>query len=328
MKRSKAGLVLLIIGLVFLILTPIWKWGIGPSLVKIPDNVNAPSVYEGVLTLHVDPTTLSLLPPEMAVKIPLTITRVDKSDKAKYTGSVAVVEGIADAKGPGGKVFFSYDKFFAMDRHNARNLPGNGSDMDRTGYSLMLPFGTQKKSYPVWDDDTGKAGDIKFVKEETRDGFKNKNVPVYIFESSGTDPTVKPPLGLPDKLDGAQIKALVAGMPGVGPLNLVDTQEYPIAYLKSTEATAAVEPRTGTFNDVDIKEEYTVDTSALGIPNIKLATLAYEQTRENVAWNIDNNARNFGMLALAHLWVPLILLILGIVLFVPGLILFLRKPAA
>jgi hypothetical protein len=327
-KRSKAGLVLLIIGLVFLILTPIWKWGIGPSLVKIPDNVNTPSVYEGILTLHVDPTTLSLLPPEMAVKIPLTITRVDKSDKAKYTGSVAVIEETMDAKGPGGKSFLTYDKFFAMDRHTSKNVSGNGSDADRTGYYVLLPFGTQKKAYPMWDDDTGKTGDIEFVKEETRDGFKNKDVPVYIFEGSGTDTTVKPPLGLPDKLAGAQIKALVAGMPGVGPLNLVDTQEYPITYLKSTEATAAVEPRTGTFNDVEVKEEYTVDTSSLGIPNIKLATLEYDQTPENVAWNIDFNAKNFGLLDLAHLWVPLILLVLGIALFVPGLILFLRKPAA
>ncbi|MFH1148975.1 MAG: porin PorA family protein [Actinomycetota bacterium] len=328
MKRSKGGLVLMIIGLIFLILTPVWKWAIAPMLVKLPDNINSPSVYEGTLTLFVDPNTLSLLPADMAVKIPLTITRVDTSDKAKYTSSIGVVEETVDAKGPAGKSFLTGDKFFAMDRRTNENVAGHGSNVDRTGYSVLLPFGTEKKSYPYWDDDVGKTSDINYVKEETRDGFKSKDVKVFIFEGSGTDPMVEPPFGLPDKLAGSQIKALVAGMPGVPPLNLNDTEEYPITFLKGAEAVIAIEPRTGTINDVDLKETYSVDTSTLGIPNIKLATLNYKQTPESVAWNIDNNAKNFGLLDLAQLWIPLILLILGIVLFVPGLILFLRPPRA
>jgi len=322
MKRSKAALVILIIGIVILILTPIFKWVIGPKLVKIPDTINTTSVYEGTLTLYIDPNTLQPLPPELSVKVPLAITRKDVSDTAKGSSSVAVVKETVKAVGPAGKTFISWTKYFAMDRFKSNNVSGHGSDMNRQGYFILLPFNLQKKGYLMWDDDTGKAGEAKFVAVKKMDGVKYKGINCYVFKVAGQDPTINPPLGLPKTISGAEVKTILAD-PNFA---AVDTQQYPITYIKRTEATLIADQITGTLVALpDYNEIYYVDATALGKGNIKLATLHYAQTPENIQTVIDDAAKFHNQLALANTWIPLIMLILGIVLTLVGGIWFAVK---
>jgi len=333
MKRSKAALVILIIGLVILILSPVFKWGIGPMLVKVPDTIDTTSVYDGTLTLFVDPTTLTVLPPEMAVVIPLSIERRDLSQPAKSTGSVAIIKETTNAKGPAGKEFINTTHYFALDRKTSENVPGNGSDTNRKGFYPILPIGAKKVTYQLWDQDTGRTGDTVYTKTVTLQGFKYKNVPCYEYKATGkAEPTVEPPLGLPKTITGAQIKALASGISGLNPAQLsglVDTEKYPITYLKQTTATIVAEPRTGSIVQVPLDTEtYYVDASAMGLPNIKLARVQYSQTLENVAEVLDESAANWGLLDLAGLWIPLILLIVGVVLTAIGGIWFARKKPA
>jgi hypothetical protein len=317
--------VLIIIGIIVIALAPIWKWAIGPQLLKLPDDIDTTSIYEGVLSLSVDPNSLALLPPELEVKVPLTITRTDVSQPDLSTGSVAVVKENVSAVGPGGKEFITWEKFYAMDRKTAENVPGNNSDMDREGYFLLYGFGVKQESYPIWDDDTMKTTDSEFVKEETRDGFDNADVPVYVFEVGGKDKMVEPPLGLPDKISGAQIKALINNR--ALPFN--DTEMYKIDFLKDTQATLVVEPRTGIIVDIPSYDEtYYVDAGALGMGEIKLANLLYRQTGENVREQIDDAASFFGLLDMVQIWIPVILLVVGLIILIIGIALFARKPKA
>ncbi|MHB8896873.1 MAG: porin PorA family protein [Candidatus Geothermincolia bacterium] len=330
MKRSKGALVVLIIGLVILVLSPIWKWGIGPMLIKVPDTIDTTSVYDGTLTLYVDPTSLALLPPEMAVVIPLSIARRDLSQPAKSTGSVAVIKETTNAKGPAGKEFINTTHYFAIDRKTSENVPGNGSDTNRKGFYPILPIGAKKITYQLWDQDTGKTGPANFTKTVTREGFKFKNVQCYEYKATGKpDPTVEPPLGLPKTISGAQIKSLASGIPGLSPTllaGLVDTQKYPITYQKQTTATIVAEPRTGSIVQVPLNTEaYFVDASAMGLPSIKLAQVQYRQTPEKVAEVIDESAANWGLLDMVGLWIPLILLIVGVIVAAIGGIWFARK---
>ena len=101
-----------------------------------------------------------------------------------------------------------------------------------------------------------------------------------------------------------------------------------ITYLDQTTATIVGEPRTGSIVNAINSDTYTVDASAVGLGKIKLATISYKQVPENVAKVMDETAENFGLLDMVGLWIPLILLILGLVVTVLGLILFLRKKPA
>jgi Porin PorA len=326
MKRSKAALVILIIGIVILILTPIFKWVIGPKLVKIPDTINTTNVYEGTLTLYVDPASLQVLPPDTPVKVPLAITRKDVSDTSKGSSGVAVVKETVKAVGPAGKTFISWTKYYSMDRFKSINVSGHGSDMNRQGYFILLPFNLQKKSYQMWDDDTGKLGDAKFVAVKKMDGVKFKGITCYVFKVAGQDPTINPPLGLPKTISGAEVKSILSN-PNFA---VTDTQQYPIGYIKRTEATLVADQKTGTIIALpDYNEIYYVDASALGQGNIKIATLHYAQTPENIATVIDDAAKFHNQIDLASTWLPLIMLILGVLLTVVGAIWFAvkKKPA-
>jgi hypothetical protein len=332
MKRSKAALVILIIGLVILILAPIWKWAIAPSLVKVPDNIDVTSIYDGMLTLNIDPTSLAVLPADMSVKIPLQIKRRDLSQPDKSTGSVALIKETAKAIGPAGKTFIDTTMYYALDRKNSENVPGNGSDVNRTGWYPLLPINAQKKTYPLWGNDTHKTGDAVYSNETKIAGLTTPAQTCYVYKvDSKPDATVAPPLGLPAKLSGAQIKAVASGIPGLNPASvagLVDTEMYPITYLQQTVATITGEPRTGSIVKADNKDTYSIDASAMGLGQIKLATVSYKQNPENVAQVMDDTAKNFGLLDMVYIWIPLVLLILGLVLTIIGAIWFARKKPA
>jgi len=326
-KRSKAGIVFVIIGLVLVLIAPVWKWGVVPTVVKLPDAIDQTLIYEGVLTLNVDPTSMSPLPPDMAVKIPLTITRVDLSDKAKGTNKVAVVKETAVAKGPGNKDFLSYTKYYALDRKTGKNVAGKNSDQNRTDYSLMLGFFVKNDgSYAVWDDDVGQAGKLEYITTEKMDGFTYKNVEVKEWKFVGSpEKTKEPPLGMPSKITGAQIKAVLNNTS----LPFNDTDMYPIDYLKATTSTIRVDTKTGSiFDIVDYKDEYFVDATALGMGKLKLAQIQYHQTPENIKQNLDVAAKSYMLLNSVEIYLPLIMLILGLIALVIGLALIIVKKSS
>jgi hypothetical protein len=326
MGRSKAALVILIIGLVILILAPIWKWGIGPMLVKVPDTIDATSVYDGTLSLYVDPASFTPLPADAPVKVPLQITRVDQSQPAKSTGSVAVIKETQKAIGPAGKTFIEGTMYYALDRKTSENVSNPAADFDRTGFYPILPIGVEKITYKLWGDDTRSTGDAKFVKVDKVSGFTTPATDVYWFKVEGSpEKTYSPPLGLPATISGADAKKL-SGNPN---LAVNDTEQYPITYLKQTTAVIASEPRTGSIVDVTNTDTYFVDASALGQGNIKLASINYVQTRESVKQLIDESAENWNLLDMVYLWIPLILLIVGVALTATGGIWFaVSKPKA
>lgn len=334
MKRSRAGMIILIIGLVILILSPIWKWAIGPMMVKVPDTIDVTSVYDGVLSLNVDPTSLSLLPPELTVKVPLSIVRRDVSQPSKSSSSVAVIKETTKAVGPRVEPFINTTMYYALDRKTSMNVADHGADANRKGLYPILPIGVKKQTYQMWSDDLGRTGPAKFVKTTKVTGLTTPATECFVFLATGpAEPTINPPLGLPKSLTGAQIKALAASMPGVNPASLAglsDTAQYPITYMKKTTATLVAEPRTGSIVSVQSNtDEYSIDASALGLGTIKLASIHFEQIAENVAKVMDETAENFALLKMVGLYIPLVLLILGVILTAIGGIWFARKkPAA
>ena len=327
MKKSKAGLVLIIIGVVFIALVPIWKWGLGPSLVKLPDTIDSVSNYDGLLTLNIDPNSLSPLPPDIKLKIPVSITRKDISAPEKSSGDVAVIKETGVGVGPGGKKLTDYTKYFALDRKTGKNVTSDEANVkNRTDYSLLLGFYVDKDgTYSLWDDDTRTTGKLQFVKETTVDGFTSKNVPAIVWKGSGKNKMVVPPLGLPEKVSGAQIKALL-GNPAL-PYN--DTEMYPITFVKSVAASVISGVKTGQFlNVLDNKEEYFVDATAAGLGEIKIGSLQLRETAFSKKRSTDGGTEAYMLLDAVSTYIPLGLLIIGLIILGIGLALYLRKQEA
>jgi hypothetical protein len=329
-KLSKSGIALVVIGIILVIMAPIWKWVIGPQFVKIPDNLNETAVYDGTLTLYANPVTLTLIP--AGLKIPITVTRRDISRPASSTSSVAVIEEkvlvtttVADSATKTLVAGLGYDKFFALNRKSSKNVSGYDKIKSREGYSILFPMGTQEKTYPVWDDDTGKTGDVVFVKESTLDGVTHKGVKVFRFTGKGTiEKMVAPPAGFPAQLPGSVIKQIL-GNPN---LVIPDTALISIDYFKKTDATIVVEPRTGAIVDIPAyRDQFYVNRALSGPADyLQLASVAYSQTKASTATGVDNSAKYFGLLDLVQIWLPLIFLVVGLIILIVGVFLG-RKPS-
>lgn len=325
MKRSRAGIIVIVIGLVLAVAAPVWKWAIAPMFIRIPDDLSIESVYKGTLKLYADADNMEFYPEGQEVTLPVTVTRKDVSVPTKSDSEAAVVREQVEAVGPDGEVLISWDKYFALDRKTALNLPGHNSDRDREGYYVMLPMGAEQVTYEMWDDDTELTGDAVFSSEETRDGNDFKDITVYVYEADGDlEPMVEPPLGLPGQLSGKEIKEIL----GDPTINLADDTMLPIEYLKQARVTIVAEPRTGAVVDLPAyHEEYYVNAGLPGYPpnNILMGVLDYKQTPESVAFVIDESARYFALLDLVTMWLPLMLLVVGLITIILGVLLGVRK---
>jgi hypothetical protein len=325
LRHSRAGIAVIIIGVAVLAMAPIWKWAIAPAFLKLPDDISVTSEYEGTLTLYADPEQMVLLPKGQEQVIPLEITRTTESVPEKSDSAVAVIEETVKAVGPDGGTILAWEKFYALDRVSSENVNGYGTEIDREGFYPMLPMGTEKRSYQMWSDDTGGTGEATFVREEAIDGNDYKSVTVYVFEAGGEpEPMVEPPLGLPEELSGQVIKQIL-GDPSI---QIPDDVMLPLEYLKKTEITFTVEPRTGAVVDVSSnKEVFYINAALPGQPDdlMPLAELQYRQTDDNVGQVIDDTAGYFGLLDLATLWLPMIFLIVGLIVVIIGIFIGLRK---
>lgn len=327
MKLSKTSIVLIVIGAILVIAAPIWRWVVAPQFIRIPDDIEVESVYEGTLTLYADPDTMVFYTD--GKEIPVDITRTDTSVPEKSSSDVAVIRETVEVKNrETGEILeeYGWDRAYALDRQTSENVSYEGVEKDRKGYYIMLPMGTETKSYDMWDEDLERTGEVDFIKKETRSGEKHKSVEVYVF---GTDSDLEriygTPPGMPAELSGAQIKELLQD-PSV---DLPDTLMLPIEYYKKTEVQLVVEPRTGAFVDIPLyHEEYYANKALPGDdPDyILLAEIDYSQIEENVMTVVDDTAEYFGLLDLVKLWIPLIFLVMGLIFLLVGLFLG-RQPS-
>jgi hypothetical protein len=319
LKRSGAIITAVVIGVILIVFAPVWRWVIAPQFTKVPNNIDITSIYKGSLTLYVNPQKFTLYPKGKQVIVPLTITRRDTSQPGKSDSTAAAIKEQLVAKGPAAKTFIRWTRYYAVDRKSSENIAGHNSDMSRQGYYIMLPMGTKKTPYQLWDDDLQKTGEAKFVRVETRQGNKHKQVKVFVFKVTGTPETmIKPPMGLSATLPGKTIKAIL-GNPNIA---LPDNTMFPIEYMKKTDASLVAEPRTGAIVDIPMyHEEYYANAALPGEKAnlLPLAVLDYGQTSASVRAVVDYSAKYFGLLDLVTMWLPIIFLVVGLIVLLIGI---------
>jgi hypothetical protein len=325
-KRTRAGIALLILGLMFVALAPAWAWGIGPAFVRLPDSLKVVSDYKGTLTLFADRVTSRFFPAGQQQVVPLRIHADDHTVPSKSNRSVLVMEEhvtIKDANTGLVQEGVRPDAVYALDRRTCENVPGFIKGIDRVGWTVTFPIGSQKVDYPMWDDELNKCVFAEYAGQSTVDGDKYKNVKVYIYKTPGEMmPMAVPPPGLPATISGKAVK----GMTGRSDLPVSDTQMMKVDYFKKIASTTYVEPRTGIVVYVpSYRYDYYVKNGPGQSPEfMKLATVQYARDGANARRDVDSAAKYFPLLDLDLTWTPLSYLLTGLVLIAIGLVVMRR----
>jgi hypothetical protein len=273
--KGIASKILIALGIIFILAAILW-WAIAVNaLVKIPDDVDSTTYYQGEMTWYVNPITQEPLPEGSEMKGKMEVERSVLADSKQYSSSIALLTeevktSIKDLPGIPALPDQTYKFAYVLDRKNSENVKDDRAFawktenvVDREGtYYPLLPFDTSKdRTYKVWKNEINEAAESEFVNEEEKEG-----VTVYNFKGSFENKEVTPTyievLGLPQQMTFADIKPVLVAM-GVDVDNLIalatqrlspeDLQALnqalqaaiPVTYLWSMETEISVEPKTG-----------------------------------------------------------------------------------
>ena len=183
------------------------------------------------------------------------------------------------------------------------NDSGQNSPISYTDQIYKFPFGTEQRSYKIYDTDVKAASEAKFVGVETIEGLE-----VYHFAQQIA----------PTKVDVAASSILVLisrFAPGA-----TSAEVY---YSNTREVW--VDPVTGAFIKVreQPKQELRANTGAT--QQLLNADFAYNQ--QTIANAVESARSNGSQLQLVNLWLPLGLGVVGLILLVVGFLLA-RTPAS
>ena len=279
--------ILIALGIVLILGAILW-WAIAVNaLVKLPDDIDSESAYDGEITYYLDPGTQEPLPAGEEITMPMKVDRTVKSLKDEYDSSRAVIEEkvVVEVAGmqnpPGGTT-----SVYVLDRKSSENVDDDrafdfeeGNKVNRQGsYYPLFPFDTSSDdTYPVWKPEIIEAKDAEFVEEKELEG-----ITVYNFSGGGTiderkavSPAYVKMLGVPEEVSFDQLKPQLAAM-GVDADALIATasqvigarspedlqalnaalqKSIPVKYYWAAELEVYVEPKTGSpvnsYKDVE-----------------------------------------------------------------------------
>jgi len=336
MKRRATGIVLVVIGGVFLLMAPVWRLAIAPLFIRIPVDLEVESKFKGTLKVFLDRQKMVPYPRGAEEVVPLGIHATEEAVPGQTDPDTIVIhETVVVKDGRTGQPLEGVrpNRYYVLDRMTCENVPygirvgGKTFKTDRYGYSLKYPMDAEKTTYEFYDDELKRTIPSEFVAASRIDGREYKDVEVYSYRiDTGMEKMAQPPPGVPAELTGKVIKELL-GMPG---LPISDSTRIPLDYYKKLDAVQVVEPRTGIVVDTPKNEySYYVNTAPTGAPNyMKIATVSYSTPGGAAASVIDDCAKYFGLMDADVVGIPLMFLVVGISLLAPGVVILSRKAPA
>jgi Porin PorA len=279
--KGVASKILIGLGIVLILAAILW-WAIAVNaLVKLPDDINSTTQYEGNMTFYVNLFNHQPLPEGQEMKYDkLQVERTVSSIKDQYNSSTGVLSeeivfnpqsGTGLPELPAQTYKFSYvlDRKNMQNKNDSRAWAWTPQDvMERSqSYYPFLPLDTSKdQSYSVWKNEINSSVNSEFVNEEDKDG-----VTVYNFKGSFAGKDVAPAyvdvlnqrLGLPKQVTFQDIAPQLAaqGVDVNGLLALLNQklsaadlqalqQPIPLNYLWDMDMETSIEPKTGAPVDV------------------------------------------------------------------------------
>src|SRR5262249_44179867 len=169
--RKIFGWILLVLGFMFIFLSPFVRFYTFPRVQKVPTDVDqhVTSAGHGSYLRLKDFTYIG----------PTALTDVQrlKGIPSASTSDISVINSFYDTRDNGKTIDF-IPEVYVLDRTSSLPVHCCGALPPMEGYTLKLPFDTQKITYPWWDPTAKRAFPAKYVDEETLYGLK-----VYKFDS-------------------------------------------------------------------------------------------------------------------------------------------------
>lgn len=207
----------------------------------------------------------------------------------------------------------AYSTALAIDRKTGAALPwdgqwldtGNREKVNYSGQIYKFPFGTEKKTYQIFDRDLLGTRPANFVKTEQIEGLET-----YQFTQEIRNEKQEVPA------DRMSVLLSQLGPKGAttGEVRYENTR------------SVWVEPTTGQFIKVQELQKKQLVTNA-GAP-VQLLDASFVYTDDTIRSAAETAKENRQKLNLVSLWAPLGLAVLGLVLIVVGIILAARRPGA
>ena len=204
----------------------------------------------------------------------------------------------------------AYSTELALDRRSGAATDWNeawlkdGTELppNYAGQVYKFPFGTEKKTYQVYDRDLRRALPAEFKEETTIDGVR-----AYRFEQVVPEQQVT--------VAESSVKLLLSQFaPGATSGQV---------FYRNTR-TFWVEPVTGSYLDVRDQPHKELRPD-VGSPTV-LLDADFRYTKDTVTASADRAAENAQKISLITFWAPVVLGVLGLVAIVVGVLLVLRGP--
>jgi hypothetical protein len=204
----------------------------------------------------------------------------------------------------------AYSTALALDRKTAAAQPWEGQWLDTgnnrqsvkySGQIYKFPFGTEKKTYQIFDRDINATQPANFIKTEDINGLETYQFTQEIRGGRQEVPNDRLQVLLSQLVPGATAGEIVY----------------------NNTRTVWVEPMTGQY----IKVQETQEKTLVGNngQSAKILDAVFTYTDDTIARNADTASSNRQQLQIVKLWGPIGLLVIGVILVVVGLMLATRR---
>jgi hypothetical protein len=339
MRSRTWGIVLAVVGLVCLIAAGILAWVVVPEQKELPADTNTTRQLTGTAKVLLVPAALVTgdLRAALQTNVPVGATQTVKvvatsDDNAQVTDTRALTTS-------GGQPVAQSSASYAINRTTMEAATGYPSSWQVTphqGLTISWPIGAKQQDYTGWVQDTQSTTNLKFFKEDTREG-----VNAYVYTAESQPAPIKDPQVLallPQELPQSTVGALLGALPIPAEIKAQLAPVLPqlgdpikLAYTYQVVASYWVEPTTGIVVHVQQQEIRKVGLSLPGggamaaVPIYDVSTAFTEQSTKdavNEANSAKNKIKTFGTT------LPWILGVLGVLTLIAGVVLIVagRRP--
>ncbi|WP_067129197.1 DUF3068 domain-containing protein [Microtetraspora malaysiensis] len=302
--RRLVGVVLLAAGAFFIVLAPLVKFVVADKLIQAPADQYSITYLRAENAQYFSTQDLKVLTGT------LDITVTTRGDVKEAKDDHVVWDQFTSASDvTNGRPGISMTQFrSAFNKYDGAGVNCCGANVDTEpvqleGQIYLFPFGTEKKTYKVFNSSTRKAYDATFAGEDTID-----DIPVYKFVQQ-VPPTVVQSLNVP---------ASVLGM--------TETGDVAADRVYDGVNTFWVEPKTGAPVKQEQQRHEVLKTSdgVERMPAFVATAVMTPETVKNLAGTVRDN---LSQITLITITLPVVSLLLGMALIIGGIVL-LRGPSS
>jgi hypothetical protein len=220
---KKSSVAFIVLGVLLVLVAVVWWAVLGPSLTKLPSDIDTQMNFEGNLTLYINPETKQPLAAGQEKVLPITVLRTVASLPDLYTSKVAVFDDTA-VMTTAGQAGQPQIHRYALDRMTRKCVESTENWSyapalvlpDRVGsYGPIFPGGLKVGDVvSVFSNDPNKAFDLEVV-EKIAD-YKGTGVTALKIDAARASTEYYPPIaqavlatgqGLPLEITFAQLSA-------------------------------------------------------------------------------------------------------------------------